>query len=67
MNITPAGMACYKNRVGDGGSPDPERWEGRLNHSFRLNRESAANKTESGTAAAPARDGGKDGSTIRLG
>ena len=24
-------------------------------------------KTESGTAAAPARDGGKDGSTIRLG
>ena len=28
--------AAYRHRVGDGGSPGPGRWEGRLNHSSRL-------------------------------
>ena len=43
----------YKNRVGDGGSPDPERWEGRLNHSFRLSRESAAKQNRVGDGGSP--------------
>ena len=45
--------AHYKNRVGDSGSPDPERWEGRLNHSFRLNRESAAKQNRVGDGGSP--------------
>ena len=46
-------LPCYKNRVGDGGSPDPERWEGRLNHSFRLSRESAAKQNRVGDGCSP--------------
>ena len=40
--------AALENGVGDGGSPDPGRWEGRLNHSSRLNREPAAKQIPPG-------------------
>ena len=33
--------------------PDPERWEGRLNHSFRLSRESAAKQNRVGDGGSP--------------
>ena len=45
--------AALENRVGDGGSPDPGRWEGRLNHSPRLNRESAAKQNRFGDGGSP--------------
>ena len=40
--------AAKQNGVGDGGSPGPGRWEGRLNHSSRLNREPAAKQISPG-------------------